>query len=273
MKNFIGRVSAALLCLMTIFSCERDRLPEIVTGQTNDLVLKFDNQIKAEGSLLLGTTVLTSSTGQLHRFRTLKYIISNVVLIKQDGTEVPYELNNPDKGAYIVDQAEPTTTHNFILKNIPAGDYKALKFGLGISPKAYLLGQEGQASFWDRAKALGMTWSWASGYKFVNLEGDYGADLASPFKVHLGNIGNPSASGTPDVYQEVSLSFPQLARVREEIAPQVHIIFSVDHFLSGHTPIRLDASNDNEHHPSKSIVQTTAGNLRSAFRVDHIHNN
>lgn len=272
MKNLTLIVWAVMAVLFSLTSCNRDEHPDFSANDKNTLTLKFENIVEGVGPLVLNSTVLTSASGQKHKFKTLKYIISDVVLVKSDGTEYAYHFKNPDKGAYIVDQSESTATHNFDMSEIPAGDYTQVKFGIGISPEAFTLGQNGQAQFWDKAKASGMSWSWASGYKFVNFEGVYGENLDKNFQTHIGNIGNPSVSNTPNVYKVVTLNLPQTAKVRKNIAPKIHIMASVNKFLSGTNSVVLDDANAVAMHPSKNIVLQTSENISKMFGVDHVHN-
>ncbi|WKS95743.1 MbnP family protein [Riemerella columbina] len=254
-----------------VISCNRDSEPEIKSNEHNNLTLKFENIYNQQAMAGLSGTY-TSKAGQTFKFQTLKYIISDVTLIKSDGSEFKYHHLDPDQGAYIIDQSEASTTHNFVLKDIPAGDYKAVRFGLGIAPEAFVLGENKQATFWDKAKKAGMGWSWASGYKFVNLEGVYGQDLSQHFKIHIGNIGNPEVSKTPNVYKIVQLDLPQTAKVRQEIAPKIHIMADVYQALSGKHSITLSPDNHEGMHPSKTIVQQVSENLAEMFHVDHVHN-
>ncbi|MDY3319308.1 hypothetical protein PG637_07315 [Riemerella anatipestifer] len=271
MKKYIVFAYVAII-LSLVVSCNRDEEPTIDANDKNSVTLKFENFFNGQ-AMYEPSGVYTSSSSQKHQFSTLKYIVSDVILVKSDGTEVKYHYQNPDKGAYIVDQSEEAITHNFVLEEIPAGDYKQVKFGLGISPDAFILGQEKQALFWDKAKTNGMSWSWASGYKFANFEGTYSDALDKNFKIHIGNIGNPQQSKTPDVYKVITLDLPQAAKVRKVIAPKIHIMADINQFLSGKNKVVLSDDNAQAMHPSKAIVKETAENLSLMFSVDHVHNN
>ena len=98
----------------------------------NNLTLHFNNTFKNTAIVLGGAntaaaTVNTSAAGQVHHFSELKYVISNVRLIKADGNEIPYNVNSLDAGATVIDQSKSETL-DFILNNIPAGEYKQMKF-------------------------------------------------------------------------------------------------------------------------------------------------
>ncbi|MBB6371717.1 MbnP family protein [Chryseobacterium shigense] len=147
-----------------------------------------------------------------------------------------------------------------------------IKFGLGISQKAYLLGQDGQAEFWNKAKQKGMSWSWSAGYIFVKLEGKYGATAADmEFMNHTGNMGNVTANNTPDLYREITLNLPTTARVTSQIKPSVHILSDLNQFLSGSKSLTLDTANNMMMGSSQHLVDVT-DNLTAMFKVDHVHN-
>lgn len=259
--------------LFTLSSCgnrDDDNSQDTTPGS---LQIKFENGFNNLGDIILNQTVQTSSQGQKHNFSALKYVVSNITLIDENGNEFKYNENNPDKGAFIVDQADAVAGIVYLnLDGIPKNNYKKIRFGLGISQKAYLLGQDGQAEFWTKAKQKGMSWSWAAGYVFVKLEGKYGADTpAKEFMNHTGNMGNTIANSTPDLYREITLNLPTTARVTGQIRPSVHILADLNQFLSGDKALALTSANDMMMGSSQHLVDVT-NNLTKMFKVDHVHN-
>ncbi|WP_415325286.1 MbnP family protein [Chryseobacterium sp. MMS23-Vi53] len=267
----------SLLCIaftfFTFTSClnndEDDSSPEA----KGNLQIKFENGFNNLGDIVLNQTTQTSSQGQKHQFSNIKYVISNISLIDENGNEFKYNENNPDKGAFIIDQADAVAGIVYVnLNEIPKNNYKKVKFGLGISQNAYLLGQDGQAEFWNKAKQKGMSWSWAAGYVFVKLEGKYGNNSPdTEFMNHTGNMGNVTANGTPDLYREITLNLPTTARVTSQITPSIHILADFNQYLSGDTPLVLNSTNDMMMGSSQHLVNVT-NNLTKMFKVDHVHN-
>ncbi len=274
MNNFRYFISI-LIVLFSLNSCKSDDDSldnSLITGNGN-LTLKFENGFGSLGPITLNSTTQTSTNSQKHQFSTLKYIVSNIVLIKEDGSEVKYNYNNPDLGAFIIDQADAVGgTVNILLSNIPAANYTKIKIGLGISPQAYLLGQSGQANFLEKATIKDLFWTWASGYIFVMLEGKYGTSTANTnFLNHIGNFGDVTTNGTPNMYREITMSLPVSAKVRKEINPAIHIKVDWNKYLDGVTPIKLSTINNDLHGSSPGLI-TVADNLTQAFSVDHVHN-
>ncbi|MPS64230.1 MbnP family protein [Chryseobacterium sp.] len=257
----------------TFISCRSNDEDDSSAEAKGNLQLKFENGFTNLGDIVLNQTTQTSSQGQKHQFSNMKYVISNISLIDENGNEFKYHENNPDKGAFIIDQADAIAGIVYVnLNEIPKNNYKKIKLGLGISQNAYLLGQDGQAEFWNKAKQKGMSWSWAAGYVFVKLEGKYGINsLDTEFMNHTGNMGNVMANGTPDLYREITLNLPTTARVTNQIIPSIHILADFNQYLSGEIPLVLNSTNDMMMGSSQHLVNVT-DNLTKMFKVDHVHN-
>lgn len=261
------------ITLFTLSSCRNSDDDDPQDTATGNLQIKFENGFNNLGNIVLNQTVQTSAAGQKHKFSTLKYVISNITLIDESGNEFKYNENNPDKGAFIIDQADAVAGVIYIdLNGIPKNNYKKVKFGLGISQQAYLLGMDGQAEFWTKAKQKGMSWSWAAGYVFVKLEGKYGTGTAdTEFMNHTGNMGNVTANNTPDLYREITLNLPTTARVTAQVRPSIHILADLNQFLSGSKALTLDTANNMMMGSGQHLVDVT-NNLTAMFKVDHVHN-
>ncbi len=259
--------------LITITSCSNNDDDEIQNTEPGNLQLKFENGFNNLGNIVLNQTTQTSSNGQKHQLSTLKYVISNISLIDQNGNEFKYNYNNPDKGAFIINQADAKGGIVFAnLTEIPRGNYKKIKLGLGISPTAYLIGQDGQGIFWEKAKQEGMAWSWSAGYIFVRIEGKYGTSTPdTEFMNHTGNMGDTTINGTADLYREVVLDLPTTARVSKEITPSIHILADFNQYLSGQTALTLTQANQMAMGSSQHLV-SVSNNLIQMFKVDHVHN-
>ena len=275
MKKIQNNLKYALILFFALISsCQNDDdYSSIENGQTGNLQVKFENGFENLGSIVLDQTVQTSSNGQKFNFSTLKYIISNITLIDEAGKEYNYHPNNPDKGAFIVDQATAKANITYLeLTDIPQNKYAKIRFGLGISQNAYLLGHDGQATFWEKAKQSGMTWSWAAGYVFFKIEGFYGKTTTDTFFLtHTGNMGDINKNNVQDLYREVTLDLPTSARVTSKIKPSIHIMANLNTYLSGDHKLILDESNNNIM-GSSNFAQLVTENIQYMFRVDHVHN-
>ena len=175
MKNLKKYLLASLVSL-SIISCSEDSIPV-----ANDVTLEFNNTFGAT-TIVLGdatsadATVNTSTEGQTHHFEELKYVISNIRLIDVEGNEFPYNVNNLDEGATIIDQSK-TATLQYVLTDIPSDEYTQIKFGLGVKSELNTLNEEQFPNFYAAAGAndTEMHWEWGTGYRFTKIEGFYGA--------------------------------------------------------------------------------------------------
>ncbi|MFV0164027.1 MbnP family protein [Empedobacter stercoris] len=272
-KYFLHLSFIALFTLLTSCNTDDDDFSEINSTETGKIQLKFENGFDNLGGIVLDQTTQTSSNGQKHKFTMLKYIISNVTLIDEKGNEFDYHKNDPDKGAFVVNQDSAIANVVYLnLDDIPQNKYTKVRFGLGVSQKAYLLGQTGQATFWEKAKKNGMTWAWAAGYVFFKIEGFYGKNTPDTFFLtHTGNMGDIDKNNVPDLYREVTLDLPTSARVTSKIKPSIHIMANLNTYLSGDHQLTLDESNNNVM-GSSDFAQLVTDNMQKMFRVSHVHN-
>lgn len=282
MKKFKKYLFLAVVSLV-LASCSDDDGDDYSINDKNTVTVAFKNTDGNGGDITVGTTVLTSSSDQKHKFTTLKYIVSNIVLVKTDGAEVRYHFDDPDQGAFVIDQSG-AVEFSVSLDEIQAGDYKQIQFGLGISPNAYTLGQEGQAAFWDACVETGMSWQWASGYKFARFDGHYaapGADIPAEepnmFLFHSGNIADYRETETPNVYEIATIDLPTTMRVRKDVSPTIHLSADMSKWLSGTNTLELvptadDGKTARMMNPSLEIVQKGCVNMAQAFTATSVDN-
>jgi|SRR5690606_37869464 len=237
MKNLKNFMLLSVVSLAAM-SCSKDD----DTPVANNVTLHFNNTFKTE-TIVLGdatssdATVNTSASGQEHRFSELKYVVSNIRLVKADGTEIPYNINDLDKGAAVVNQAKPQSL-DYVLTNIPVGEYKELKFGLGVKTELNTLDEARFPNFYAAAGAndTEMHWEWGTGYRFTKIEGFYGADNKT-LSIHTGSTveGEEGAyTQGVDAYRDITLTLPNNAVVGSS-APRITITADFDKLLSGKT--------------------------------------
>lgn|SRR5690606_18228395 len=229
------------ICALALTSCSKtDNNPV-----ANNITLHFNNTFK-NNTIILGdatsptATKNTSTEDQIHHFSELKYVISNIRLLKIDGTEIPYNINDLDKGATVVNQAKPQTLA-YVLSNIPAGEYKQIKFGLGVKPELNTLDQVRFPKFYGEAgeNDTKMMWEWGTGYRFTKIEGFYDTDNKT-LSIHTGSTveGTKDDEETytqgVDAYRDITLDLSTHAVVGK-IAPKITIKADFDKLLSGKT--------------------------------------
>jgi len=225
---------------LAFVSCSSD---DDASAVANNVTLSFkntfgDTEIILGGATSSSASVNTSDAGQVHRFSELKYVISNIRLIKADGTEIPYNVNDLDKGAMVIDQSKSSSL-SYIMNNIPTGEYKQIKFGLGVRSDLNTLDQTRFPNFYATAGAndTEMMWEWGTGYRFTKIEGFYDTDNKE-MSIHTGSTveGTNGDESTyiqgVDAYRNIVLDLPVNAVVGSKV-PKINIKADFDKLLSG----------------------------------------
>lgn len=262
LKNIV--VLAAITIVFS--SCSNDE-NKAEAGEKGKLIVEFDN-VFGSADLILNTQGNLTSQGETLKVSDIKYIISNIVLTKEDGTTFVYPKS---ESYYIVSEANEAT-HEIELENIPAGNYTKIQFGIGVDETQYNAGQTVQGDFFAFAQTEDMAWSWSAGYKHLLFEGTFtSSTVTTPttFMVHTGK------SGANYNYTDVTLNFPDTALIRTTITPDVHIFADVAKVIDGTNKIKLT---DNNMGGMGAMIMSGANlplittNLNTMFTVDHVHN-
>lgn len=242
-----------LAASMAFVACQNDDSSPVA----NSVILEFENTFK-EKAIVLGdansdaATVNISAAGQEHQFSELKYVISNIRLVKHDGTEFPYHINNLDEGAFIVNQSKVESLRQ-VLHNIPAGSYKQIKLGLGVRNDLNELDEMRFPEFYKEAEEndTEMMWEWGTGYRFTKIEGFYDSDKKQ-MSIHTGSTledddAKENLVQGVDAYRDIVLDLPTWAEVGNK-APVIRLRADFDKLLSGMDKITLSTGkgpNDN----------------------------
>ncbi|MCD8538559.1 MAG: hypothetical protein LRY55_01470, partial [Leadbetterella sp.] len=233
MKALTKHLSLFLI-LLVLVACQ-DEMPV-----ANHITLHFHNTFN-NTTIVLGNaasgTKNTSAEGQSHSFSELKYVISNIRLIKADGSEFPYHINDLDKGAAVVNHSKAQTL-DYVLSDIPVGEYRQIRFGLGVKKELNTLDQVKFPKFYAEAGAndTEMMWEWGAGYRFTKLEGFYGEDNKE-MSIHTGStVEGAEGAYTQgvDAYRDITLELGTPAVVGQK-APGITIKADFDKLLSGKT--------------------------------------
>ncbi|MGG5506890.1 MULTISPECIES: MbnP family protein [unclassified Myroides] len=236
MKNATKYFALSILTLALV-SCSSDDNQAVA----NKVTLEFTNTF-GDKPLVLGdansttATVNTSVEGQVHHFSEVKYVISNIRLVKNDGKEIPYHINDLDQGATVINQAKSSSL-SYVLREIPKGEYKQIKFGLGVRSDLNVLNEAKFPAFYAAAGAndTEMMWEWGTGYRFTKIEGFYEADHKT-LSIHTGSTVDDDDTGAliqgVDAYRDVTLDLPVLAQVGKS-SPVLVIKADFNALLSG----------------------------------------
>ncbi len=264
MKNILYKTVFILALAVSITGCSNDNDDTATTGKIG---LKFDNSY-GSNDLILDTQTNTTANNEVLKINLVKYIVSNIVLTKDDGTTYTY----PKAKSYFIADESDAAGYKFELNDIPAGDYTKVKFGIGVDKEQWQLGATGQGDFLAQAEAEDLLWSWSAGYKFFAFEGTFtSATVTTPtsFMIHTGQ------TGTAYNYTEVTLDLPTKALVRGNITPSIHIVTDLSKILDGQNTIKLSDNNMSGMGAmimGGTILESITTNISTMFRVDHVHN-
>ena len=227
--------------------------------------LQFENYVGNE-KLTLGADANAAkaytSNGQTLKFSEVKYVITNIVLVKADGTKVAYHTEDLDKGGFLINQ-ENTASLSPILSEIPEGDYKGIEFGLGVKRELNNLSLQDKFPNFYRLtgsfkQAQIMHWEWANGYRFVKLEGWYSNATATndTLSIHMGSafkgtkvvgedkkvkeIKDEYLNVDRDAFRFISLDFPKTLSVKKGVTTKVTIKADLDKLVNGTNKITLE---------------------------------
>ncbi len=249
----------AILALALIFTSCEDNNTETISGE-GALKVEFDNVYGTAN--LAFNTAYTNTNGEVVKVNNAIYIISNIVLTKEDGST--YTVPKANSYFFVNESNAASTILN--LPNIPAANYTKVSFGVGVDKAQFDAGSDGQGTMWTDAQALGMTWSWAAGYKFVKLEGTVTSTTHTNanFRVHTGKTG--------DIYNyaTVTLDLPNKALVRTNVTPQLHILTDLKKVIEGTTVINFNEGLDVM--GGTKVQNISANNVPKMFTINHVHN-
>ena len=127
-------------------------------------------------------SVHTNSAGNEVRFTKLHYLLTNFVLVNSEGKEIVV-----DSSAAYVNMTEGRV--DFVLPNIPVGDYKEVKFLLGVDSATNNRNQNSFVATSPLNPIINnLYWNMIDGFIFCSVEGRHYKDGQSKgtFAYHIG---------------------------------------------------------------------------------------
>ena len=199
MSKRMFSTTIALLTTATLTACgpvDEEPAPEEVEVQFQTLV---------DGQPFDCATEYTVGADEASvQFSQMKWFVSDVALIRPDGTEEPLTLAQDnrwqagatalldfeDKTGACSNGTEPTRTS--VTGTVPEGDYTGLAFTLGVP---FDQNHQNPAAAPSPLNLTSMFWNWQGGYKFLRIDGKAAGEAG--FRVHLGSTGCQKGDGGP----------------------------------------------------------------------------
>jgi hypothetical protein len=141
-------------------------------------------------SFAIGKT-LTSAAGDAYRVSTLRFYVSHLRLVNDQGVEVPAVLADAsgapaEYGVALVDYAKPESETLHVL--VPPGHYTSLALSIGVPEQCADGGTLNHENASEQHAPLDvdtdMYWGWDPGYVFLKIEGHVGS---RSFLFHVGD--------------------------------------------------------------------------------------
>lgn len=254
-------------------SCSKKDDNNNTEQEKGKISLQFENYVGKE-KLSLGVDANTAKTytsnGQTLKFSEVKYVISNIRLIRTDDNIVSYNTDNLDTGAFVLDQAKPTSL-KLDLNDLPLGQYKAIYFDYGIRKELNNLDEARFPKFYNVAgkNDTKMHWEWGKGYRFTKIEGFWGTQN-KPLSIHTGSTikDRDTKRIGVDACRTIKLAFPKVFSINNKSTEMITIIADLDKLLNGTKKITL-TEDDPDNNPNHSAIPSTHSALQM---VDFVNN-
>lgn len=254
-------IPCLFLLVLSFGSCKKESNPYDPDFR-GTLVIEFDNVVGTQ-DLQLNTGSYTNASGETFSVLALRYFISNISLINTDGSEyvVPQ-----DSSYFLVD--ESTVINNKPELKIPEGEYKELRFILGV---------DSLRSTMDLSKRTGVLaptvnnyFNENNGYIFFSLEGTSPDAPDNRYQFQTGGYGGKTSTTFNNIKAiTLDLSPKGISKIREGNESVIHIIADIAKVFTGTQNISLATNNIILFEPFSVNI---ANNYALMFTHDHTHN-
>lgn len=268
-KSILAIISIAVMFIAAFSSCKKDE--GATPGTTGTISVEFDNV--ANGNTLVLGQDYTNANGDVMNFSMFNYYVSNFSLVKSDGSIYVV----PKDSCYFLIKEAGGENQEIELKNIPLGDYKEIRFIVGVDSLKSISPVSERVGVLDPAGDGGdMYWAWNSGYIFVKVEGTSpsapldAASNTNKFRYHIGLFGGLNSPTLNNIKNfAVSDVDGDLATVRSNISPNFHLKVDIMEMFKNPTTVKVA---DNPSVMASPYSKTIADNYANMIKLDHIHN-
>jgi len=255
MKKYYLMVVTALV-LLTIASCKKDNdtasTPAPNVSTTSKVHFEVQSVDMDEVGINLGD-IYTTPTGDSVSFDFIRYWISNIEFVKEDGST--WKESNSYR---LMENTNKKFREEFEV-DVPVGKYKAVRFSIGVAPNQ---NSSLDSIIGELDASTGMNWTWNTGYIFMKNEGSfYNSDSMgyTHYKYHIGTDAN---------YKTITLDLPMLTDFTDGAEFDSHIIYKALNIFS--TPHAMDLKSD----PAlmvgpADLTAKAAANYADAFELHH----
>lgn len=254
------RLLPFLLVSILFVSCQDDETAQPTSPSAGNVIVDITNVMGNVNVDETGSVSYTTNAGETFTVTRLKYYLTNFQLLKNG--EVKYTM---PESYFLVDEADQPST-KLTLPNVPAGDYDAVRFLIGVDSLRNVSGAQTGAL----DPAYGMFWTWSTGYIFYKLEGKSPNStlVDSTFNFHIAGF---RVANNTNAIREVVLGFNgDILEVTGGHSPELHLFADHLRFFNGPPNQMVINGNENVMTPGARSLQY-ADNYAGMFSYDHIH--
>lgn len=176
--------------------------------------------------LVLHDETYTNSLGEPYTVSMFNYYLSNIRLLKEDGSE-----HRIEESYHLVKHSPTENMRHFHLMDVPEGKYTGIRFLIGVDSIRNVSG----AQTGDLAVEHGMFWTWNTGYIMAKLEGNSSLlPDGGKFMHHIGGF-----AGEHSALHELNLTFPSALDVKEGISGDLLLRADLSKWFDGVHTISL----------------------------------
>jgi hypothetical protein len=222
-KCFIGLA----LVVASLTSCQKEYKEP---APDHAFSVRFRPVVQETDNILEFGKTYTNFFNEPFEVRTFKFYVHDIKLIN---TENGYTFSVGKDEHFLVDAAD--TIGSRIDLKVPTATYNRISFKIGVDSVRNFSGAQTGAL----DPALGMFWTWNSGYIMAKLEGNspVTGQPGDVFEYHIGGFKAPD-----NVVQQVSLPFPSPITLRKDAETEIIIAADVYRWFNGVHDIRLDTN-------------------------------
>lgn len=181
MKTYIKLIVSILILSLLVACKKKNEDPAPVTPGVQSLTFRMTP--KVGNDTLDFSSAFVTENNERYTLSMFRYYMSDISLIKTDGSEIKIEnkvfLINPN-------------TSDYILGDVPAGDYKALRFSVGLNnvqnhvdPTTFPINHP------LAIQSPAIHWSWNAGYIFLMIEGSCDTTATNIDPLTYGQYSHP----------------------------------------------------------------------------------
>ena len=183
-------------------------------GPVPSLQLSFTH-VMGQQPLVRKEVTYTNASGEAFTVSRFRYFLSNFSLEAANGSVVTLP-----PAYFLVDDAIDSSK-NIRLDSIPAGEYKSIRFLIGVDSIRNVSGVQAGAL----AVESGMFWTWNSGYIMAQIEG-HSTAVNTPMKEFLFHCGGYKSKD--GVLKYVTLPLPQPLTISADKQPRINVTADVE---------------------------------------------